>query len=163
MSLDDKVHTALKDLIDQGLVQGFHTSRHAPFVEGGPTPDEVNVLAVLSVREPEEHRHDIEGRLHDAGLGKVVLRLHRGPISVNQPSEEPNTHIPADVTDEDEMRIRERAYLLWEAEGNETCAREALFSAERLFFSLLISSDGMHRAILGRFWPGAMAPGRLHP
>jgi hypothetical protein len=117
VSLDDTVHTALKDLIDQGLVQGFHTSRHAPFVEGGPTPDEVNVLAVLSAREPEEHRHDIEGRLHHAGLGKVVLRLHGGPISVNQPSDEPNTHIPADVTGEDEMRVRERAYLLWEGEG----------------------------------------------
>jgi hypothetical protein len=117
VSLDDTVHTALKDLIDRGLVQGFHTSRHAPFVEGGPTPDEVNVLAVLSAREPEEHRHDIEGRLHHAGLGKVVLRLHGGPISVNQPSDEPNTHIPADVTGEDEMRVRERAYLLWEGEG----------------------------------------------
>jgi hypothetical protein len=77
----------------------------------------VNVLAVLNVREPEEHRHDIEGRLRRAGLGKVVLRLHGGPISLNQPSGEPNTHIPADVTGKDEMRIRERAYLLWEAEG----------------------------------------------
>ena len=36
MSLDDKVHTALKSLIDQGLVQELHTSEHAHFVEGGP-------------------------------------------------------------------------------------------------------------------------------
>ena len=48
---------------------------------------------------------------------RVVLRLHGGPISLNEPSDERNTHIPADVTGEDEMRIRERAYLLWEAEG----------------------------------------------
>jgi hypothetical protein len=47
VSLDDKVHTALKDLIDRGLVQGFHTSRHAPFVEGGPTPDALATLTYL--------------------------------------------------------------------------------------------------------------------
>ena len=54
MSLDDKVHTALKSLVDQGLVQELHTSEHAHFVEGGATPSEVNVLAVLNVTEPEE-------------------------------------------------------------------------------------------------------------
>ena len=113
MSLDDKVHTALKSLIDQGLVQELHTSEHAHFVEGGATPSEVNVLAVLNVTEPEEHRHDIEGLLHDAGLGEVVLRLHAGPITLHHPTRQ----FSADVTGGEEMRVRERAYLLWEAEG----------------------------------------------
>ena len=85
MSLNDKVHATLRCMIDQGLVHEVHSTRHALYVEGGPVPEEVNVSAVLNAPEPEEHRSEIEGLLHAAGLGKVVLHLQGGLMALNQP------------------------------------------------------------------------------
>ena len=117
MKLDGKVHTALKSLTHQGLVQEVHTNRHADYVDGGLVPDEVNVSAVLNAPEPEQHRLVIEGLLHRAGLGKVILHL-QGISSIPDPSPETRTEQdPADASTKGEQHIRERAFLLWGAEG----------------------------------------------
>jgi Protein of unknown function (DUF2934) len=122
MSLDDKVHTALKSLIDHGLVQEIHTNQHALYVEGGLVPDEVNVSAVLNASEPEQHRLEIEDLLHKAGLGKVVLHLQGNSSTPNQSSEAHTEQEPADKSTKgekpiQEQHIQERAFQLWEAEG----------------------------------------------
>jgi Protein of unknown function (DUF2934) len=117
MKLDDKVHTALKPLTHQGLVQEVHTNRHAAYVEGGLVPDEVNVSAVLNAPEPEQHRLEIEDLLHKAGLGKVILHL-QGISSIPVPlSETRIEQDPADASTKGEQHIRERAFLLWGEEG----------------------------------------------
>jgi hypothetical protein len=117
MNLDDKVHTALKSLKDRGLVRELHTNRHAAYVEGGLVPDEVNVSAVLNASEPEEHRLVIESLLHKAGLGKVILHL-QGSSSIPDSSSETHTEQdPTNASTNGDQHIRERAFLLWEAEG----------------------------------------------
>ena len=116
MSLDDKVHAALKTLIDTGLVREVHTQRHAQYVEGGPVPDEVNVSAVLDAAEPDEHRTEIERLLQTAGFGQVVLRL-QGETTLRSPAEEVSEQKRGDVAIEDDRSTRERAHRLWDAEG----------------------------------------------
>jgi Protein of unknown function (DUF2934) len=117
MSLDGKVHTALKTLVDTGLVHEVHTERHARYVEGGPVPDEVNVSAVLDTPEPDEHRTEIERLLQGAGFNHVVLRLHGIAARPNCLSEQPDEQRPGNIAAKDEGAVRERANRLWDAEG----------------------------------------------
>jgi hypothetical protein len=112
MSLDAKIHTALKTIIDTGLVHEVHTQQHAQYVEGGPVPDEVNVSAVLNASEPDEHRAEIERLLQNAGFGQVVLRLHALPHPAQETVEQRQGNIAGD-----DGSTRERAHQLWVAEG----------------------------------------------
>jgi hypothetical protein len=115
MSLDAKIHTALKTLIDTGLVHEVHTQQHAQHVEGGPVPDEVNVSAVLNASEPDEHRTEIERLLQNAGFGQVVLRLH-GRTALPSLSQDTSEQPQGNIATDDES-TRERARRLWVAEG----------------------------------------------
>lgn len=115
MSLDQKVHAALKSLIDTGLVHEVHTERHAHYVEGGPVPDEVNVSAKLNAAEPNAHRNEIETLLQNAGFGRVVLNMHRMATLPSPVPDEPLERRGGDTaTDE---TTRDRAHRLWDAEG----------------------------------------------
>lgn len=117
MSLGDTIYTALKSLIDQGLVHEVHSARPPQYVEGGSLTEEVNVSAILNSREPEQHRPEIEGLLREAGLGHFVLHLKGKSMTPVPPSETLNNQEPADAPAEDEQQIRDRAYRLWESEG----------------------------------------------
>jgi hypothetical protein len=117
MSLDNKVRAALRRTIEGGLVAEVHTSRHERYVEGAIVPEEVNVTAVLNAPSPEEHRDMLESLLNSAGFRKVVLCLHGQADTADPSSENAVSHVSAEVIGTDEMRARERAYLLWEAEG----------------------------------------------
>jgi Protein of unknown function (DUF2934) len=119
MILNDIVHIALDPLITDGLVAEVHTSPHAQFVEGDRLPGEVNIVAVLTTSTPEDHRLSIESLLHDVGLGEAILHLQGPPTHRLHQIKEPAdpAKIPADLAGEVEMRVRERAYLLWELEG----------------------------------------------
>jgi hypothetical protein len=113
MSLDEKVHTALKSLIDTGLVHDVHAERHARYVEGGPVPDEVNICAVLDASDPDEHRTEIETLLQNAGFERVIVHLHGTALRRERLLERPAD----DSSVIDEGAVRERANRLWEAEG----------------------------------------------
>lgn len=117
MSIGDTVYTALKSLIDQGLVHEVRSARHPQYVEGGSLTEEVNVSAILNSREPEQHRPEIESLLREAGLGQFVLHLQGNPMTPAPSSATLNNQEPADAPAEDEQQIRDRAYRLWESEG----------------------------------------------
>jgi hypothetical protein len=98
-------------------VAEVHTSRHERYVEGAIVPEEVNVTAVLNAPSPEDHRDLLESLLNGAGFRKVVLCLHGQPELPAPSSDTAGSHIVDEVAGTEEMRVQERAYLLWEAEG----------------------------------------------
>jgi hypothetical protein len=116
MSLDEKVNTALKTLIDTGLVHEVYTQQHTQYVEGGPVPDEVNVSAVLDAPRPDEHRTEIVRLLQNAGFGQVVLRLHGRATPPSLSSEIPSEQGQDNIATDDGS-TRERAHRLWVYEG----------------------------------------------
>ena len=117
MSLDEKVHTALKSLIDSGLVHDVHAERHARYVEGGPVPDEVNISAVLDALDPDEHRTEIESLLQNAGFGRIILRVNGLATHPSPGQDGPSEQAQDDAATEQDETTRERANQLRDAEG----------------------------------------------
>ena len=77
MNLEDEVRSALKPLINRGLVVNVQWGVQAGHIEGGPIPQKVIIELTVDASDPEQHRAEVDRAIEDAGLaGRVLAHLH---------------------------------------------------------------------------------------